>query len=116
MFRVVLLIALIRSASSLLRAFEDPPGLLDRFRARMRVELDRLPDYVCTQTTERFSRSTSEERWQKVDTLRFEVALVGNQELYASPGAHQFQTRPLAEMVGRGTISTGQLALFAKHV
>ena len=109
-------VAMILSASSLLRAFEEPPGLLDRFRARMRVELERLPDYVCTQTIERFNRSTSEERWQKVDTLRFEVALVGNQELYAAPGALQFQTRPLAEMVGRGTISTGQLALFAKHV
>jgi hypothetical protein len=99
-----------------MRAFEEPPGLLDRFRARMRVELERLPDYVCTQTIERFNRSSSEERWQKVDTLRFEVALVGNQELYAEPGARQFQSRPLAEMVGRGTISTGQLALFAKHV
>ncbi len=116
MFRLAVVVAMALCASSKMRAFEEPPGLLDRFRARMRVELDRLPDYVCTQTTERFSRSTSEERWQKVDTLRFEVALVGNQELYASPGAHQFQTRPLAEMVGRGTISTGQLALFAKHV
>src|SRR5437879_13785190 len=89
MFRVALVVAMALCASSMMRAFEEPPGLLDRFRARMRVELERLPDYVCTQTTERFNRSTSEERWQKVDTLRFEVALVGNQELYASPRSEE---------------------------
>ena len=116
MFRLAAVLALTLSGSSMVRAFEEPPGLLDRFRARMRVELKRLPDYVCTQTIERFNRSNAEEHWKKVDTLRFEVALVGDQELYAAPGAHQFQNRPLAEMVGRGTISTGQLALFARHV
>jgi hypothetical protein len=82
----------------------------------MKTELQRLPDYVCTQNIERFTRATAEKAWEKEDTLRFEVALVGNQELYAAPGARQFQNRPLAEMVRRGTISTGQLGLLAKHV
>jgi len=82
----------------------------------MKTELQRLPDYVCEQTIERFTRVSAERPWEKVDALRFEVALVGNRELYAAPGARQFQDRPLASLVSRGTISTGQLALLAKHV
>jgi hypothetical protein len=44
------------------------------------------------------------------------VAAVGDRELYARPGERRFQERPLAEMVGRGTIGTGQFANLAKHV
>ena len=95
---------------------EEPEGLLDRFLARMRAELDRLPDYVCTQTTERLVRSTSEQNWSTMDTLRFEVALAGGRELYALPGAERFDERPLAHMVGRGTISTGKVGLLARSV
>ena len=32
------------------------------------------------------------------------------------PGARQFSSRPLAEFAGQGSISTGQVALLAKHV
>jgi len=32
------------------------------------------------------------------------------------PGARRFQTRPLGDLVNKGSISTGQLALLAKHV
>jgi hypothetical protein len=116
MFRVAALTAVAICMCGPTRAFQEPDDLLKRFLARMNVELDRLPNYVCQQTVERFGRSAAERPWEKIDTLRFEVALVGNQELYAAPGARQFQDRPLAEMAGRGTISTGQLALLAKHV
>jgi hypothetical protein len=97
-------------------AFEEPEGLRDRFLQRMKIELERLPDFVCTQSIERFSRTGAEKPWEKTDALRFEVALVGSQELYALPGERQFRGRPLAEFAGRGSISTGQLALLAKHV
>ena len=60
------------------QAFEEPKGLLDHFLSRIRSELKRLPDYVCTQTVERFSRSTAEQSWSKVDTLRFDVARRGS--------------------------------------
>jgi hypothetical protein len=96
--------------------FAEPEGLLEHFLARMRAELERLPDYACGQTVERFSRTSAELAWEKSDTLRFEVALIGNRELYARPGDRQFQNRQLIELVGRGTISTGQFANLAKHV
>jgi hypothetical protein len=101
--------------SAAAQGLPEPPGLLDRFLSRMKQDLGRLPDYVCTQAIERFSRTTAERPWQKIDSHRFEVALVRNRELYALPGG-RFQDRPLADMVGRGTTSTGQLGILAKHV
>jgi hypothetical protein len=111
-FAIFLLLAL--GAGRALRA-EEPEGLLDRFLSRMNLELGRLPDYVCTQTIERFSRNSTEQTWQKADSLRFEVAMIANRELYALPGG-RFQDRPLATMIGRGTTGTGQFGLLAKHV
>src|SRR5687767_14089272 len=95
---------------------QTPDERLENFLLRMKAELERLPDYVCTQTIERFSRSDTERPWQKVDTLRFDVALVGDQELYGPPGARQFHNRPLTDVVGRGTVSTGRLGLLTRHV
>lgn len=97
-------------------AFDDPEALVERFRPKIRAELERLPDYACTQEVDRYRRVSPEKPWDKVDTLRFEVAAVGDRELYARPGERRFQDRSLADIVGRGTIGTGQFANLAKHV
>jgi hypothetical protein len=102
-------------AGSMAQSPGEPAGLLDRFLERIQSDLARLPDYVCTESTERLTRLSAERPWEKVDTLRFEVALVKNRELYALPGG-RFQERPLAAMVGRGTVGTGQLGILARHV
>lgn len=96
--------------------FEGPPGVLHRAIARIRADLGRIPDFVCSESVDRFSRKSAEAAWQQVDNLRFEVASVGPKELYARPGDKVFQDKPLVELVGRGTISTGQYANLAKHV
>jgi hypothetical protein len=101
---------------SIAYAAEEPEGLRGRFLARFKADLDRLPDFVCVQTSDRFRRASSERPWEKIDTVRFEVALVGGQELYALPGERRFESRPLAGLVTHGTVSTGQLALLARHV
>lgn len=97
-------------------AFEDPQVVLDRFLLEMKSEFQKLPDFVCSQELERFTRAASERPWEKTDSWKFEVALVGEQELYARPGSRGFQNRPLVEMVAKGTISTGQFANLARHV
>lgn len=94
----------------------EPPGLLDQIVAKLSDELDRLPDYVCTQSIQRATRSSRQREWTQMDTLRLDVAMVGRKELYARAGAARFQDQPLSEMVRRGTISTGQLGLLADHV
>jgi hypothetical protein len=103
-------------AAFVLTGAEEPEGLLDRFRTRIKAELGRLPDYVCSQTVERFSRPTAQRQWQKVDTLRLDVAFLGDQELYGAPGAAQFHQRPLEQVVGRGTVNTGRHGLLAQHI
>lgn len=112
MFRLAVSLLLTLSAGA---QTEDPEALLSRFLTRMRQDLTRLPDYVCTQNIQRLSRTAPERPWQPVDKLTFEVALIKNRELYAHPGG-RFQDRPLADMVGRGTVATGQLGILAKHV
>jgi hypothetical protein len=97
-------------------AADEPEGLRDRFLARLKADLNRLPDFVCLQTADRFQRTSAERAWEKIDTVRFEVALVGNEELYALPGQHRFRIPSLGGYVAQGSISTGQLALLAKHV
>ncbi len=109
-------IALVLSAGCLAYSAEGPAGVLDRFLSRMKDNLNRLPDYVCTQEVERFTRLDSERPWTKVDVLRLDVALVGNRELYAYSGAHRFQDQPLERMVGHGMISSGQFGLLARQV
>lgn len=94
----------------------EPPGLLGRFLERIAAELGRQTDYSCSQDIERFQRSSPEGPWKKRDSLAFLVALAGGKEYYSLPGETRFQDRPLADLVGHGTISTGQFALLAHHV
>lgn len=91
-------------------------SLLERVKERMRENLERMPDYVCTQTIERAVRSTPKAPLQALDTLRLEVALVGNRELFSWVGADRFQEQELASLVGRGTVGTGSFALHVKTV
>ncbi|MCC6394079.1 MAG: hypothetical protein IT167_26005 [Bryobacterales bacterium] len=96
--------------------WQEPEGLFERFHAHMKSEQRRLPEYVCTQTVERFQRSGPEEAWRKSDTLRFDVALVGDQELYGKAGSGQFFDQSLADVVRSGVVSTGRFGLLARQV
>ncbi len=97
-------------------SYDEPDALLSQFLERMAKDLKQLPDYVCGQEIERFNRQGSEVPWRKADSLRFDVAMIGDKELYALPGEGHFTERPLRTFIGRGSIATGQLGLFAKHV
>jgi hypothetical protein len=94
----------------------DAETLLHDIRERIRDNLNRMPDYVCTQTVERSVRSGAGAPLKTLDTLRLEVALVGNRELFSWAGASRFQEQELADLVGRGAVGTGSFALHAKTV
>lgn len=47
------------------------------------------------------------------DEVALEVAIIDGKELYAFPDSARFEDRPLATMIGHGTVSTGS---FAGHV
>jgi len=101
----------------LLAAQEVPPDVLLIAKAKVRAEenLRHLPNYTCTQTIERSRRRSPNRKFELLDTVRLEVALVAGKELYSWPGADAFEERELRDMVG-GTIGTGDFALFAKAV
>ena len=114
-------------------AAPKPDPTLDRIKKRMRQSLERIPDYTCLQTIqrERFAPQPRERKRKltpmdlvrrdtraqvyaiESDTIRMEVALVDGQELHAWPGAEEFASTSVADMVGYGSLSSGE---YARHV
>jgi hypothetical protein len=115
------------SIAATLRAQEDPRDLLVRVRARVEESLNRLPNYMCTQTIDRY-RNQPDVPQQSVacdessgrpsthlatsDRLRFEVAVKSTGEMYGWPGENRFDDRELVDIVTDGAISTGTFTAF----
>lgn len=116
MFRRVAVALLWVAAGAGAQPLEDWEGLLERVRARARENLTRLPDYVCLQTVERAYRSRPEQPFEPLDTLRLEVALVGDRELVAWAGASRFEEKDITELIERGTIGNGAFGLHARNI
>ena len=91
--------------------------LLARIKAKAAENLRRLPNYTCTQTIERTRRMAKARKFEPVDTLRLEVALVSGKELFSWPGAGRFDDRGIGEIVGRGAaIGNGSFATHARSI
>src|SRR5450756_567881 len=56
------------------------------------------------------------QRFELVDMLRLEVALVDDRELFAWPGSKKFGDTELRHMVSGGAIGNGNFALHARAV
>lgn len=89
---------------------------IERIRVQMSENLQRLPNYTCTQTIERSRRRARGRRFELLDTLRLEVALVNGKELFAWPGSGKFDDREISEIIGGGTSGNGNFALHARAV
>lgn len=89
--------------------------LLARIKAHMEQNLKRLPNYTCVETVERSRRRAPARKFELVDALRLEVAMIGRKELYSWYGESRFQERDLIDMVG-GAIGNGDFALHAYSV
>jgi hypothetical protein len=82
----------------------------------MEATLRRQPDYTCVQQVERSQRLAPRQRFELVDMLRLEVALVNGKELFAWPGSKKFEDTELRHMVSGGAIGNGDFALHARAV
>ena len=115
------------SIAATLRAQEDPRDLLVRVRARVEESLNRLPNYMCTQTIDRYryqpdvpqpsvacdeSSGRPSTHLATSDRLRFEVAVKSTGEMYGWPGENRFDDRELVDIVTDGAISTGTFTAF----
>jgi hypothetical protein len=94
-----------------LRAQSD--DLLSRFQERIRENLLRQPNYTCIETVERTRQAIGGGR-QVDDTLRLEVALVGEKEMFAWPGSRQFEETEISELVTTGMFGNGNFALYTR--
>lgn len=95
---------------------DEPEALLARIKAKAKQNLTRLPDYVCVQTVERTRRRSADGEFEPMDTLRLEVGLVGDRELFAWPNSTRFEEKDLTDLIHRGTIGNGNFALHARNV
>ena len=97
-------------------AIDEATLTLARIKERMRVSLLNQPNYTCQLTIERSRRRPPRRRYELLDTVRLEVALVAGKEMYSWPGQRSFDDRELRELVGGGTTGTGAYALHARSV
>jgi len=91
-------------------------ALLGQVRSKMNANLSRLPNYTCLQTIERKVRRAPSRRYQLVDMVRLEVALVNGKELFSWPGAGNFEDKEISQIVSGGAIGNGTFALHAKSI
>ncbi len=118
----------------------DPMQLLAQARVRIVAMTHRLPRYTCVQTVERRyfgvmrrgrggtpPKSCPQVLFDKnsgksivglvvIDRLRLDVAVSASGEIYSWVGASRFDTRPLAEMIGGGAVSTGAFGTYLVDV
>lgn len=104
--------------SAMLGAQGLPPEvlLLARVKRHMEQVLTRQPNYTCLETIERSRRSGRNKRFQLIDALHLEVAVVEGKELFSWPGERAFKDRDLRELAPTGAIGTGSFALHARSV
>lgn len=89
---------------------------LERIRIRVMQDLNRLPNYTCLQTIERSALEPPSKRFELLDLVRLEVALVDRAEVFAWPGSREFLSSKLRDLVPGGAIGNGSFALHARSV
>ena len=90
--------------------------LLARIKHHMGQVLARQPNYTCVETIERSRRGARSKRFQLMDALHLEVAVVDGKELFSWPGEREFKERDLRELAPTGAIGNGSFALHARSV
>ncbi len=89
--------------------------LLQRIRTRMTESLASQPNYTCLETVQR-SRRNGAGKFEPLDTLRMEVALVNGKEMFGWPGSKQFEDKNIRDFIPSGMFGTGDFALHARIV
>ncbi len=94
----------------------DDVVALSRISRQVNEELARLSNFSCLETTQRWSRSSGKREYERIDTVQFEVAHIGNRELYSYPGSHSFDADSPANLGSFGTTSSGGFAGYLRSV
>ena len=94
-----------------------PPGvlLLSQVKRHVEEELQRLSNVSCLETVHR-EHQPAKGKLEPLDTIRLEVLINGDKELYASPGDRRFSENHPGSFVGSGAISDGIFGTYLKSV
>ena len=84
---------------------------LSQLRREVGKSVATLDNYTCVETIQRAERKNLRQRFQHVDTVNVEVAVVNDRELYSWPGAKEFEDRNVGDMVEGGLMSTGSFRI-----
>jgi hypothetical protein len=83
----------------------DPALELQQIRERVSTHLSQLRNYTCHVMVDRFVRRGGSHEMEHQDQVQFEVAFVGEKELFSGLGEPRFEERPLRGIAARGMIS-----------
>ncbi|MBZ5623170.1 MAG: hypothetical protein LAQ69_31290 [Acidobacteriia bacterium] len=125
LLRLVLLCVCVTTAHSQ----QDWNNLLDRVRDRVRETIQRLPNYMCTETVDRTQyqphstpvpscteliagQNERKIRPATSDRLRLDVAVAKTGEMYSWVGESGFHDQSLGDLVKEGATSTGSFSAF----
>jgi hypothetical protein len=89
---------------------------LSKIKRQAKAELANVPNYACLEIVIRSRRPRGAAAFKPMDTLRFEVAFIGNKELFAPEGAAQFQDASLRTFAAEGAIGNGEFAGVARNL
>ena len=113
MGRALLALITVSCAWAQLLNLRPETTLLAEVREKMFDLLANQPNYTCLETVER-TRQAPGGGSQVDDTLRLEVALVEGKEMFAWPGAKQFEDKDIRELVSTGMFGNGNYAIYAR--
>ena len=115
-------------------AEEDPVATLEKIRQQVAASVNRLPNYLCTETVDRqnfrieptpkdcqsfLNASDSGKqslRLLDMDRLRLDVAMSSKTEMYSWVGEGRFDDQRLSDMVKHGSTSTGAFGSFLQAI
>ncbi len=115
---VLLYLVIGNFAAAIARAADLPPEVitLSQISRNVRAEVARLSNFVCLETTQRWSKASGKRTLSHVDTLQLEVAHIGNKEVYSPPGSRAFDSDHPAQLASFGTTSSGNFAGYVRSV
>ena len=89
---------------------------LAQLKRAIQADLATLTNYTCIETIERSGRKNIKQPFRYIDTVRVEVAVTKDGELYSWPGANHFDARSITDIVAAGTIASGSFATDIRSV
>ena len=115
MGRAVLAFFSVACAWAQLANLRPETTLLAEVKEKMLDLLVNQPNYTCLETVERTRQTPGGGSHVHVDdTLRLEVALVDGKEMFAWPGAKQFEDKDIRELVSTGMFGNGNYGLYVR--